>query len=135
MRIIKTRPRPKVSLPLTALIDIVFLLLIYFLLTSSFVQRQGLELELPRAVSGTVVRAPFTIQVRRDGEIWFEGQKTGGPELVNLLREKLSSAEEKRVLIEADRRAPLSAVVSAMDAARLAGAKSLSLVTEKPPGP
>ena len=135
MRIIKTRPRPKVSLPLTALIDIVFLLLVYFLLTSSFVQRQGLELELPRAMSGTAVRAPLPLQVEQNGEIFFEGRKIQGPELVNLLRERLSSAAEKRVLIEADRRAPLSAVVSAMDAARLAGAKSLSLVTEKPPGP
>ena len=135
MRIIKTRPSPKVSLPLTALIDIVFLLLVYFLLTSSFVQREGLELELPRAVSGTAVRAPLTLQVKRNGEIFFEGQKTRGPELVELLRGRLSSAEEKRVLIEADRRAPLSAVVSAMDAARLAGAKNISLITEKPPGP
>lgn len=132
---IKTRRRPTVTLPLTALIDIVFLLLIYFLLTSSFVNREGLKLDLPKAVSGRAIKAPLTVYVDQKGEIHFQGRKMNRAELLRALAEELSKTSEKKVEIEADRRAPLEAVVSAMDAARLAGAKTLSLATEKPAEP
>ncbi|HFC97348.1 MAG TPA: biopolymer transporter ExbD [Thermosulfurimonas dismutans] len=132
---LKKRPRPAVTLPLTALIDIVFLLLIYFLLTSSFIHREGLNLSLPRALSGKTVKAPLTIYVDRNGTIYFEKKRTRAEELVEVLSRRLATRQEKKVMVEADRRAPLEAVVSAMDAARLAGAKTLSLATEKPRAP
>ena len=132
---IKTRRRPTVTLPLTALIDIVFLLLIYFLLTSSFISREGLKLDFPKAVSGRDIKAPLTVYVDHRGEIHFRGRKMGKTELKKALAEELLKMTEKQVVIEADRRAPLEAVVSAMDAARLAGAKTLSLATEKPEEP
>ena len=54
---------------------------------------------------------------------------------MKVLSQRLATRQEKKVMVEADRRAPLEAVVSAMDAARLAGAKTLSLATEKPRAP
>jgi len=132
---LKRQGRPRVTLPLTALIDIVFLLLIYFLLTSSFITREGLKVELPKARSGETIKAPLTVYVDREGEIYFRGQRMSGMALREALYEELTKTSEKRIIIKADRKAPLEAVVSAMDMARLAGAETLSLATEKPEGP
>ncbi len=132
---LKPRRRSRVTLPLTALIDIVFLLLIYFLLTSSFIQREGLRLSLPEAESGKPVKPEVTLYVNQEGEILFKGRKWSKDSLVEALRQELTVEEEKTVTVEADRRAPLEAVVSAMDAARLAGAQNLNLATERPSQP
>jgi len=129
------RSRPRVVVPLAALIDVVFLLLIYFLLTSSFVSRTGLKLELPEAGTSAPVTGPIVVEVDRRGEIFFEGRPLSTEGLEHLLNRKIARGETRSVLIRADRRAPLQAVVSVMEVARRAGARGVALAVRSRPKP
>jgi len=131
MRGLRPRRRPTIQLPLTALIDVVFLLLIYFLLTSSFVNRQGLRIELPGSRLAQRETSPLIVYVDREGHILFEGRKVSPEELTALLRLRLRQSAERTVVLAADRLTPLQTIVSVMESVRLAGARNLTLATRK----
>lgn len=121
---------------LTPLIDIVFLLLVFFMLTAHFVNDDGLPIELPEAVSAITLdeKEPLEVRITRSGDLHI------GFETITfeLLGEKLSGMlmvrEEKRVVIRGDAGVSLGDSVKVIDAAREAGAVGVDIVTEKPEG-
>jgi biopolymer transport protein ExbD len=125
----KNRSRPTVHL--TALIDIVFLLLIFFLLASSFVEQAGLTIQVPEIESeGTGLLPELVVQVDHNGNIYIDDTNVTQHQLMTILKLRLKSQSKDTVIIQADRRAQYEFVVQAVDAAKLAGAKNLILVTK-----
>jgi biopolymer transport protein ExbD len=119
------------ALQLTSLIDVVFLLLIFFLLTSSFVEQEGIDVDLPDISSATDELLPeLIVNVDSNGVFYFDEREVDDEELFARLAVKLESAASDAVFIRADRRVPYDFVVQAMDIAKQAGAKQLLLVTE-----
>jgi len=118
---------------LTPLIDIVFLLLIFFMLTSHFVREDSLNIQLPEAESGQQLDEKKSIEVVINAqEQWlYKGQIVSAKELKPLLREDLSKREDKRLRIRGDRVSDLGSAVSLLDLARNAGATGIDIVTEK----
>jgi biopolymer transport protein ExbD len=101
---------------LTPLIDVVFLLLVFFMLTSHFIREEAIPLSLPTADSG----APLT-----DEEVI-------GPEaLEDRLRQELRSRANKKIRLRGDRVASLGTTVNVLDAARKAGADGVDIVTQE----
>lgn len=126
----KKRARPTVHL--TALIDIVFLLLIFFLLASSFVEQAGLIIQVPEIESeGSGLLPEVVVQVDHDGKIYIDDTNVNEHQLTTILKLRLKSQSKDTVIIQADRRAQYDFVVQAIDAAKLAGAKNLILVTKQ----
>lgn len=119
---------------LTPLIDIVFLLLVFFMLTSHFVREKTLEVDLPRSHSGTTVEQVEQIELVLDAEgTLFLQERPVEPEaLENELRKTLASHDNKMVRIRGDREATVGGAVSVLDAARRAGAETVDIVTEAP---
>ncbi len=130
---VKKREKPQIQWPLTALIDIVFLLLIYFLLTTNFLTEEGINIQLPQAKKTSPQQEePITVYVDKGGHFYLGKNKVSSKELMKRLRSILTNSPERVVVIKADRNVILNYAVKAMDIARASGAKKLFLATEKP---
>jgi biopolymer transport protein ExbD len=128
----RKRPRYAVQVPLTSLIDIVFLLLVYFLLTTNFMADEGIDIKLPQAeASKPQTQEEITIYVDARGRAFLENRKMPLHELFRRLQEKIGSAQDRLVVIKADRTVLLNRAVAVMDVAKAAGAGRLCLATEK----
>jgi len=121
---------------LTPLIDIVFLLLVFFMLTAHFVKDQGLPIELPEAVSAVSLdeKEPLEIAISSSGEITIAGDSVLSAALVEKVSLLLSTRDEKRIVIRGDAGVSLGDSVKVIDAVRQAGASGVDIVTEKPAG-
>lgn len=128
----KKRPRYQIQAPLTALIDIVFLLLIYFLLTTNFMVDEGITIRLPQAkASKPQTEQTITVYVDRDGRSYLDNREIATSELFKRLKEMIGDRKDKLVVVRADRGVILNKAVKVMDVAKAAGAGRLCLATEK----
>ncbi len=122
--------RRKALINITSLIDVVFLLLLFFVVTSTFLERPGLDLTLPAASPTEVARRDeVTVELDADGATWLDGARLESADLEAGIERALASAGTERVVLEADERVPHGRVVEAMDAARRAGATGLVVAT------
>lgn len=129
------RRRPPVLLDLTPLIDVVFLLLIFFMVSTTFVQdAAGLKIDLPRSDNRDAIDAKqdVSIRVAADGGVFVD---EAGVTLESL-REHLAAAAKKNpetmVVLEADQAVDHGRVVEVLDLARDLGLTRFAIATEAP---
>jgi biopolymer transport protein ExbD len=128
----KRRARMGVQVPLTSLIDIVFLLLIYFLLTTNFMVEEGIKVKLPQAkASAPQTEEVITVYVDRQGRAFLGTREVSMAALFDGLKEMLNGKKDKLVVVRADRAVILNKAVKVMDVAKAAGAGRFCLATEK----
>ena len=128
----KERQFYQLQAPLTSLIDIVFLLLIYFLLTTNFMVDEGIQIKLPQAdASSPQSEQEITIEVDKKGRAYLADAAVPLNTLFLRLKEKFNGRDDVLVVIRADRSVKLNHVVRVMDVAKAAGAGRLVLATEK----
>ncbi|WP_136067057.1 ExbD/TolR family protein [Modicisalibacter radicis] len=128
------RHREPAEVNLTPLIDVVFLLLIFFMVSTTFETREALELTLPTSESGTPADAsPVTVVVTRDGAYRLDGQTFDATEaLRRTLAGHAAVAREQGLVIEADGQASHAAVVGALDQAAALGIQRVRIATRAP---
>lgn len=128
----KKRPRYQMQAPLTSLIDIVFMLLIYFLLTTNFMVEEGIKIKLPQArASAPRTTEEITVYVDKDGQAFIGDQPVPPDRLFARLKELIGHDSDRLVIVKADRTVVLNKAVRVMDLAKAAGAARLCLATEK----
>ncbi len=128
----KKRPRYQIQAPLTPLIDIVFMLLIYFLLTTNFMVEEGINVKLPQAeASAPQTRQEITVYVDKDGRTYIQDKEVPEARLFAKLKKMIGGHENRLVVVKADRAVVLNKAVKVMDMAKAAGAGRLCLATEK----
>lgn len=117
----------------TPLIDIVFLLLIFFMLTSHFVQDDVLNIQLPETESGEQLdeKKSIEIVINTEGQWLYREKVVDADALLLVLQEDLSKLEDKRVRIRGDKSSDLGSAVTVLDIARRAGATGVDIVTER----
>ena len=126
--------RRKAGINITSLIDVVFLLLLFFVVTSTFLERPGIDLALPEAsTAGAEGEGELTVTVEPDGTVYVSGTRVPTEALPQRLEAALAGREPRRVFLEADARVPHGRVVQVMDAARQAGATALVVATRPSP--
>lgn len=130
------REAPEINL--TPLIDVVFLLLIFFMVSTTFEHDSELSIELPEAVTKTQPERKESIEVAidRQGRYYVEGQRLVNTQLASVKQAILDAAEERESLpltISADAETPHQAVVTVMDAARQLGFLHLTFATRLTP--
>jgi len=118
---------------ITPLIDIVFLLLVFFMLTSHFVQDDALNIQLPETESGERLdeKKSIEIVINAEGQWLYEERVLNEGDLFIALQEDLSEREDKRVRIRGDKSSDLDSAVTLLDVARRAGATGVDIVTER----
>ncbi len=128
----KRKPRYQMQIPMTPLIDIVFMLLIYFLLTTNFMVDEGIKIKLPQAkAAAPQTEETITIFVDAQGRAFIAEKEVSLALLFDHLKKKIGSKEDELVVVRADRAVILNKAVKIMDIAKAAGAGRLCLATEK----
>jgi biopolymer transport protein ExbD len=125
------RKRTKFQLGIAPLVDVVFQLLLFFLLTSQFIQQPGLKIELPRAQHARPQdRLDIVIAITKDNVIFLNGIQTNYDTLPDQLFNLLHKNPKKIVIIKADKDARVQSIVSVMDIAKRCNAEGVTLSTE-----
>jgi biopolymer transport protein ExbD len=126
------KKRYEIQMPLTSLIDIVFLLLIYFLLTTNFLVDEGIKIKLPQATAAAPqTEEPITLYVDGEGRAFLGAEEIPLAKLFDRVKERIHGQQDALVVIRADRSVILNKAVKVMDIAKAAGAGRLCLATEK----
>jgi len=137
VRFPRTRRDP-VEVNLTPLIDVVFLLLIFFMVSTTFETRQALELELPESASGEAAEpSPVSLVITAAGAYRLGERELSPAELPGALAAEADQAREHGLVVEADGRARHADVVRALDQASLQGIQRVRIATTEaaPSGP
>ncbi|MBE5315391.1 MAG: biopolymer transporter ExbD [Xanthomonadales bacterium] len=126
------------ELNLTPLIDVVFCLIIFFVVTTTFDDRSALNIELPTASPSKAlpVGEPLQIQIDAEGRYFVAGNEVlrrDGAALREALEQIAGDDRERSVILRADARTPHQSVVTAMDALGAVGFTKLSIATVPEP--
>jgi len=126
------RKREAIRLDLTPMVDVVFLLLIFFMISTTFVETSGLSINLPESASRQSAREPQELKVflSRGGDIEVGGEALSFGKYRELLTGFGAKAGETVFLLHADRETLHGRVVEVMDAARSAGFRRMAIVTQ-----
>ena len=118
----------KGQLDIAPLIDVVFLLLIFFMLTSNFVVQSGIKVHLPKALASEVIRSENLVVTLTAQDLLFLNEE---PVTISALTEKIreAAAEHKTLLLKADTRASLGRVVEIWDLCRQFGVPQINIAT------
>jgi biopolymer transport protein ExbD len=124
--------RYQIQSPLTSLIDIVFLLLIYFMLTTNFIVEEGIKIKLPNAkASAPQVKQEITVFVDKEGTTYISDKEIPIDKLYTKIKDMIGNDPDRLVVVKADKTVILNKAVRVMDIAKAAGASRLCLATEK----
>ncbi len=116
------------SVDLTPMLDVVFIMLIFFIVTTSFVKEAGIEVNRPTAATAnSKENATILIAISEIGEVWMENRRIDVRSVrANVERMKAESAEGA-VVIQADKTSQTGVLVQVMDQVRLAGVYNISI--------
>lgn len=135
MRLQQSR-RDEPELNLTPLIDVVFLLLIFFMVSTTFTKESDITIDLPQSSSSEASRKdkPLEIVIDAKGQYFINDNKvinTDVKTLRNALKKLASGKKDQQLVIRADGKAPHQSVINAMDAARQLGMNRLTFATRQ----
>ena len=131
MRRRRDRRKSGSEVNLTPMLDVVFIMLIFFIVTASFVKESGIEISRPGA--STAVRKEkgnILIAISANDQIWMNRRQVDPRALRANIERAHAENPQGAVIIQADKEAKTGLLVKVMDAARAAGVKSVSLAAE-----
>ena len=132
MKTIKRQRRPSIRMELSPLIDCIFQLLIFFMLSSTFLT-PAIQLTLPSATAGTSQNdLEIIITLNKDGDVYLNNTQTSLISLQVELQRMLTETEHKSVTIRGDQNMPYSAFLDALDIAKRSGAIHINVAHQTP---
>ena len=124
------KKRRKVIINITSLIDVLFLLLIFFMVSSTFVEQPGMKLELPESKSSSTEKIKeLILEINSDQTMALNEEAVTIENLEAKFKSLLPSLEEKSLVLKADKNVPHGTVVKVMDLAKLSGLEKLIIAT------
>lgn len=120
---------------ITPLIDIVFIMLIFFIVTTSFVKETGVEVDRPSANTAQQQdQGSILIAIRENGEIWFNKRNIDLRAVRANVERSHAENPEAGVVIIADKQSATGSLVDVMDQVKLAGVTNISIAAQNPGG-
>jgi len=127
--------RATVELNIAPLIDMVFILLIFFLVTTSFVKETGVEVDRPTAATAvSQSKATILIGIDAADRVYFDHREVDVRAVRANVERALAENPEGAVVVVADRASTTGTAIQVMDGCRLAGAANVSLAARLPEG-
>ena len=122
------------ELDMTPMLDIVFIMLIFFIVTTSFVKESGVSVDTPRAdTASRQESANIFIAITKGGEVWID-RRPVDPRSVRAIVARLHADNpEGSVIIQSDEKAATGILVEVMDQVRLAGVQGIAIAADKGP--
>ena len=132
MKSIQRQRRPSIRMELSPLIDCIFQLLIFFMLSSTFLT-PAIQLTLPSATAGTSQNElEIIITLSKEGDVYLNNTKTSLISLKSELQRMLTESSHKSVTIRGDQNMPYSAFLDALDIAKRSGAIHVNVAHQTP---
>ncbi|MCW7552456.1 biopolymer transporter ExbD [Endozoicomonas gorgoniicola] len=120
------------SVDMTPLIDVVFILLIFFILSASFQTQQSIQIERPQAAtSDSQSVSSLIVTLNHNGEIFIDGQNLDLAVLALRAEQKAAGSSVSSALIRADKKIDSGRLIAVIDKLRLAGIDNVAVATEK----
>ena len=117
------------AIDLSPLLDVVFILLIFFIVTTVFVKETGVEVDKPQALSTSKLeRNVIMLAITQQGEVIYDGANIGVAGVRNTVAQLLKNREQP-VVIQADKQVATELLVQVLDESKLAGASSVNIAT------
>jgi len=117
------------GLDLSPLLDVVFILLIFFIVSTVFVRESGVDVDKPEAVTARQLeRSSVLIAITRDGDVVHDGSRIGVSGVRGTV-EQLLRNEPRPVVLQTDKAVPAELLVNVIDQVKLAGAEQISIAT------
>ncbi|MDI9388028.1 MAG: biopolymer transporter ExbD [Synergistota bacterium] len=111
--------RARAELDITPLIDVLFMLIIFFVLTANFLQGK-IEVDLPQGETASEIgESPLLLTVRKDGVVLWDGREAASEELASLAAD--AAVQKREVLLAGDKEAPYGAVARVLEILRREG--------------
>ena len=122
--------RMEASIEMSPLIDCVFILLIFFIVTTTFVEETGVDVRKPRAATARALeKDSMLIALTAEGEVRYGGREIGVGGVRREVRRMLAADPEMPVVIQADKDSRTELLVRIVDEAQLADARRISVAT------
>jgi biopolymer transport protein ExbD len=114
------------------LIDMVFILLIFFLVTTTFIRETGIQVKKPEATTAeSLEKESMMIGISSEGEIWFEQRRIDLLALRSWVEKRLRESPDSPIVIVTDKGAQTGVLIDVMDECRLAGVDRISVASKK----
>ena len=125
-----TKTRRRVIINITSLIDVLFLLLIFFIVSSTFLEQPGMKLDLPKTQRREAMRMEgYTLFIMSDESMYINEEPITMEQLADELKSVAPEVEERGLILKADDNVRYGLVVEVMDIAKLSGIKKLVVAT------
>jgi biopolymer transport protein ExbD len=122
------------AIDLTPMLDIVFIMLIFFIVTTSFVKESGVDISRPNAQTAErQERGNILVAIRPNGEIWIDNRNVDIRAVRASIERLRAETPEGEVIIQGDRQAQIGLLVRVMDQIRLAGVTNVAIAAEAAP--
>ncbi|MDI6703733.1 MAG: biopolymer transporter ExbD [bacterium] len=126
----REREKPRLGLEIAPLIDVVFLLLIFFLLSSSFIFQPGIKVKLPEATTSEIKpKKDIFITITKDEALYLNGKITDMETLSSQLKKLILEDKQRFVIIKADKDTRHGKVVEVLDISKMVGVERLGIAT------
>ena len=137
MRLAQLRGSTRPEVQMSPLIDVIFLLLIFYAVTTQFVADERLKLKLPEAKTAEEAginrgNKPPMVTVATDGTIWIDDKIVPEVDLERRIKELVEQAPDDGIILKGDEGADYGVVVHVLDLARSAGAKGIQMSADRP---
>lgn len=129
---VRKKGTKEVEISMTNLVDVVFVLLIFFVLTTTFTKETGLDITKPSAdAASEISKEPFIISVTREGAMYVQERQLDISRLGILLQKEGARDPEQSILIVSDQGTNMGVVVDILNECNIAGLKKVSVSAEK----
>ncbi|MGQ9560598.1 MAG: ExbD/TolR family protein [Candidatus Oleimicrobiaceae bacterium] len=126
----RERPRRRVFINITSLIDVLFLLLIFFMVSSTFLEQPGMKLDLPASKSFEVEQQKeLIVHISQEGQLFLGERPVELDSLKEQLQREMARDRERPLVLKADKAAAHGRVVEVMDVAKQAGVRKIVIAT------
>ena len=111
---------------LTPMVDMLFIIVLFFLVTSSFIEQPNIKLELPSTkYASTSKLEERVLMISQDGKFFFQNEPVERKDLITVLKNAFLKQDDKTLVLRADKNVPYGVVIDIMDAAKGAGLRRI----------
>jgi len=136
MKFISATPVEEVNINLTPLIDVVFLLLIFFMVSTTFDTTSQLKIKLPEASQDEAIkpRQPLYLVINMEGKFFLNSRELSSQksEALSLALQRVLDGSDRPIVIQSDAESPVQSLVTAMDVVARLGLTQVSIATTRP---
>ena len=121
------------KLDMTPLVDVVFLLIVFFMLSTTFIVLPGIRIDLPEATSQKIKlkKNKVVVSIHAEGDLFFGKDRVDRSAMLRRLQDAAAENPETLVLIKGDRGVDYGRIIDTLDMARRAGLQRIGMVTVK----